>query len=142
MKFCERVLKRRLLVVTVVAVILSLVLVNLAAAAGPSRLDEILERGVVKVGTTGDYKPFTYFNKETKEYEGIDIDMARSLAKALGVKLEFVPTTWKNIVTDLVEDKYDVAVGGISKKLDRQMKVFSPYPIWRQGRLLSPARKT
>ncbi|WP_198470136.1 transporter substrate-binding domain-containing protein [Acetomicrobium sp. S15 = DSM 107314] len=134
MKLSKGVLKRRFLLVAAVVAILSLAIGNLAVAAGPSRLDEILERGVVKVGTTGDYKPFTYLNKETKEYEGIDIDMARSLAKALGVKLEFVPTTWKNIVTDLVEDKYDVAVGGISKKLDRQMKVFFTIPYMETGK--------
>jgi len=45
-----------------------------------SRLDTVLEREVLRVGTTGDYKPFTYLNKETGAFEGIDIDMAKSLA--------------------------------------------------------------
>lgn len=129
----RRLLKRRFLLAMAVAVTLALTLGRMAAAE-TSRLDEIVERGVVRVGTTGDYKPFTYLDKETGEYEGIDIDMATSLAGALGVKLEFVPTTWGTIVTDLLEDKYDVAVGGISKKLGRQMQVFFTIPYMETGK--------
>jgi len=99
-----------------------------------SRLDTVLEREVLRVGTTGDYKPFTYLNKETGEFEGIDIDMANSLANALGVELELVHTTWKNIVTGVVEGEYDVAMGGISKKLARQKEVFFTIPYLETGK--------
>ena len=57
-------------------------------------LDRILARGYILVGTCGDYKPFTYFDPETKEFSGIDIDMANELGKALGVETRFVKTTW------------------------------------------------
>jgi cyclohexadienyl dehydratase len=74
------------------------------------------------VGTTGDYRPFTYLNPETKAFEGIDIDMARSLGKALGVQVEFVPTSWPKLAADFTEGKFDVAMGGVSINLDRQRK--------------------
>jgi len=116
------------------------VLVLVLAATVPvtakevSRLDTVLEREVLRVGTTGDYKPFTYLNKETGAFEGIDIDMAKSLANALGVELELVHTTWKNIVTGVVEGEYDVAMGGISKKLARQKEVFFTIPYLETGK--------
>jgi hypothetical protein len=53
------------------------------ALADGSRLDAILERRVLRVGTTGDYRPFSALDKGTGEYSGFDIDMARALAKAL-----------------------------------------------------------
>lgn len=97
-----------------------------AADAAPSRLDAIIARGALRIGTTGDYKPFTFFNPETKVFEGIDIDMAQSLARALGVKAEFVRTSWPNLMSDFLADKYDIAMGGVSISLERQKKgVFS-----------------
>src|SRR5699024_44271 len=86
----------------------------------PSKLQEIIDKGVIRVGTTGDYKPFTYFNPETEEFEGYDIDAAKILAEDLGVEVEFVKTTWPDLMDDLLEDKFDFAVGGISRNVDRQ----------------------
>lgn len=73
-----------------------------------SHLYRILESGVLRVGTTGDSNPMSFRNPTTNEYQGFDIDMARELAKDMGVKVEFVPTDWKSIVQGIVADKYDV----------------------------------
>ena len=52
----------------------------------PSRLDDIIKRGSLRVGMTGDYLPFTYLDKEhDKNSAGFDVDMAEALGKALGV---------------------------------------------------------
>ena len=40
--------------------------------ADAGRLEEIAERGTIRIGTTGDYRPMSYLNPETGEYEGID----------------------------------------------------------------------
>jgi cyclohexadienyl dehydratase len=63
-----------------------------AQAQQPSRLDEIMKRGSLRVGMTGDYLPFTYLDKETKKFRGFDVDMAEALGKALGVRVEYVQT--------------------------------------------------
>ncbi|NME36672.1 MULTISPECIES: transporter substrate-binding domain-containing protein [Fusobacterium] len=83
-------------------------------------MKEIRKRGILRVGTTGDYKPFTYI--ENQKYIGYDIEISRLLAKALSVDIEFVTTTWKDISKDLENQKYDIAVGGISKNLERENK--------------------
>ena len=92
------------------------------AAPGGTLLDEIIARGMLRVGSTGDYKPFTFLNPATKEFEGIDIDMAASLAKALGVKLEIVKSAWPNLMADFTSGKFDAAMGGVSVSLERQKK--------------------
>jgi ABC-type amino acid transport substrate-binding protein len=51
------------------------------AFARGSRLDAILESHTLRVGTTGDYPPFTALDKRSGEYSGFDIDMARSVAQ-------------------------------------------------------------
>ena len=87
---------------------------------------------MLRVGSTGDYKPFTFLNPETKEFEGIDIDMAKSLAKALGVKLEIVKTSWPTLLPDLVSGKYEMAMGGVSISLERQKKALFTIPYMRR----------
>ena len=77
-------------------------------------LEEIKASGFLRVGSTGDYKPMSFLNKETGKYEGFDAAMAASLAKYLGVKLVYVPTTWKTLQSDTMTDKFDVAMCGIT----------------------------
>jgi cyclohexadienyl dehydratase len=105
-----------------------------AQTAPSSRLDEILARGVLKVGTTGDYRPFTSLNKETGQYEGYDIDMANALGSAMGVKVEFVPTAWPKMMEDFTTDKFDIVMGGVSISLARQKKGYFTDPILREGK--------
>src|ERR1700731_237224 len=54
-----------------------------AHAQQASRLDEIVKRGTLRVGLTGDYLPFSSFDKQTSKFRGYDVDMAESLGKAL-----------------------------------------------------------
>ncbi|HET6599098.1 MAG TPA: transporter substrate-binding domain-containing protein [Burkholderiaceae bacterium] len=91
-----------------------------AAQAGP-RLDKIMEAKVIRVGTPGDYRPFAI--KTDTGYEGHDIDVIELMAKAMGVKIEYVPTTWRNLMKDIQADKFDVAVGGITRTVARISKV-------------------
>ena len=104
------------------------------ALADGSRLDAILERHVLRVGTTGDYRPFTALDKGTGEYSGFDIDMARALAKALGVSIAFAPTTWSGLAQGLAEGDFDIAMGGVSVTLDRQKIGFFSAPYLRDGK--------
>src|SRR5450631_966961 len=95
-------------------------LLSLPAHAGS--LDEIIKAGTLRACTPGDYKPFS-FAKPDGSFEGIDIDLMESLAASLGVKVEYVKTTWANLLTDFTGNKCDIAVGGISVSLDRQKRV-------------------
>jgi cyclohexadienyl dehydratase len=123
--------------VRILAALAVALLMNLSAHAQqavPSRLDEIIKRGTLRVGMTGDYKPFTYLDKATQQFSGFDVDMAEALGKALGVKVEFVPTAWPKLMKDFEADQFDIAMGGVSVTLDRQKKGYFTMPIMREGK--------
>ena len=111
-----------------------LVVTASAQAQQTSRLDEILKRGTLRVGMTGDYLPFTYFDKATSKFRGFDVDMAESLGKALGVRVEYVQTAWPKLTKDFEADDFDIAMGGISITLDRQKKGMFSAPVMREGK--------
>jgi cyclohexadienyl dehydratase len=103
-------------------------------SAPPSKLDAILAAGVLKVGSTGDYRPFTIKDPVTGAFSGFDIDQAQSLAAALGVKLEVVPTAWPNLMKDFEAGAFDVAMGGVSVTFDRQKKGLFSIPYMHEGK--------
>ena len=77
-------------------------------------LQAVRERGVILVGTTGDYRPMSYLNPETNAYEGFDAALAEDLAAELGVELRYVPTSWPMLMKDTLAGKFDLALCGIT----------------------------
>ncbi len=75
-------------------------------AKAESSLQDILNNGVLKVGTTGDWNPMTMKDPATNSYTGYDIDVMTELAKDLGVEVEFVPTDWKTLLNGVVSGAY------------------------------------
>ncbi len=86
------------------------------ASAGP-RLDRVMETKVLRVGTPGDYRPFAI--KTDAGYAGHDIDLIEQMARELGAKVQYVPTSWPRLMQDLQADQFDVAVGGITRNVAR-----------------------
>jgi cyclohexadienyl dehydratase len=105
-----------------------------AYAQQASRLDDIMKRGTLRIGMTGDYLPFTYLDKATSKFRGFDVDMAEALGKALGVKVEYTQTAWPQLMKDFEADNFDIAMGGVSITLDRQKKGMFSTPIMREGK--------
>ena len=83
-------------------------------------LSAVRERGVLRVGTTGDYKPMSFRNPATGGYEGFDAVLAEDLARSLGVRLEYVPTSWPTLMQDTLDRKFDLAICGITITPQRQ----------------------
>ena len=91
-------------------VILTLFLmVFLTNANAESRLQKVLKSGELRVGTTGDWDPMSMKDPSTNKYKGFDIDVMNELAKDMGVKVKFVPTDWKTIVSGITANRYDVS---------------------------------
>lgn len=93
---------------------------TLGLARFPHRLAQVLQTGVLRVGTTGDYAPFTLQSDGAPLPRGIDIDLAEHLAAGLGVTVRFVATSWPDLLDDLSEGRFDIAMGGVSRTLARQ----------------------
>lgn len=78
-------------------------------------IERIVERGVLLVGTTGDYRPLSFMEPDGS-YWGFGIEMADSLAKSMGVRTSFVQTSWPTLADDVQTEPqlFDMAIGGIT----------------------------
>ena len=77
-----------------------------------SRLERIKKTGVLRIGVPGDYAPFAITRGDS--LYGADIKMARALAAALGVRPQFIKTSWPKLAADMQNDAFDIALGGVS----------------------------
>ena len=102
----------------------ALILIHAESRPTTNVLADILRVGVLRVGTTGDYQPFSFIDSATGNYAGIDIDLAANLANHLGVELKLVETSWPTLMDDLAVGRFDIGMGGISRTLLRQRHGF------------------
>ena len=79
------------------------------------KVAEIVERGTLLVGTTGDYRPLS-FREEDGTYWGFGIEIAKEIASDLDVTAAFVQTSWPTLTADVLAEPqlFDLAIGGIT----------------------------
>jgi len=77
------------------------------------RLEKILDTNTLRVCIWPDYYSISYLNPKTHKLSGIDIDMAYAFGKDLGVKVQFVDTSFAKFVKDINADRCDVAMFGV-----------------------------
>ncbi len=91
------------------------------------RFDEILERGVLRVGYRPNNLPCTFLNED--RVVGFDADMAHSLAHDLGVELELVPFKFDTLYSALREAQIDIAMSCIASLPDRYSRAAFARPV-------------
>lgn len=92
-----------------------------SSAAEESLIEQVQKRGVLKVGMST-FIPWAMQDK-SGELIGFEIDVAKRLAQDMGVDIEFVPTKWSGIIPALLTGKFDVIIGGMGIKPERNLKV-------------------
>lgn len=104
------------------ALFLALTLAHGAALAADQKpmIDRVVDRGVMRVGFSS-FVPWAMQDKNG-EYIGFEVDVARRLAKDLGVELELVPTKFAGIIPALLADKFDIIIGSMSVTPERNLK--------------------
>lgn len=110
-----------------------------AAGQDSSQLETILKRGTIKVGFDT-FKPWAMKDKNGN-YIGFEIDVAKQLAKDMGVKIEFVPTKWSGIIPALLTGKFDIIIGGMSITPKRNLKVNFSIPYEFSGMSIVAGKK-
>lgn len=129
-------------------VISSLVLV--LAACGTSNKDkadngsgdlyeQVKKSGELKIGTEGTYAPFT-FNKDGK-LTGFDVEIAREVAKRLGVKPVFMQTQWDSMFAGLNAKRFDMIANEVGIRADRQKKYDFSDPYIASGAVIVTSKK-
>ncbi len=114
-------------------VLMALMALTLGILLGSTRaraqtVDEIVSRGTINIGVLADLPPFALLN-DKQELDGYDIEVAKLLAKYLGVKLNLVQVTASNRIPFLVTNKVDliVATFGITPERAKQVMFSIPY---------------
>lgn len=100
--------------VLLIFVLISLLVIFSSVSAESLSPAEISKRGVLRVGTAGDYAPMSWLNPDTGLYEGFDTELAEDLAEKLGVEIEYVQTSWPTLMEDTLAGKFDLAICGIT----------------------------
>jgi len=86
----------------------------------------------LKIGLTGKYPPFNYFNKEG-ELTGFDVDIAKKLCKKIDRKCEFVTLQWDGILASLLAGKIDLIIGSMAITPDREKQALFSTPYYESG---------
>ena len=105
------------------------------SGVGPDRLQKILDTRLLRVGTTMDTPVFS-MRAPSGGLEGLDMDALDTLASALDVKIEYVKMTFGTMLADLQADRFDLAMSGMGRTLDRARHATFSKPYMLYGKLL------
>jgi polar amino acid transport system substrate-binding protein len=92
------------------------------AVAKADELADIKQRGVLRVGSKADYRPYG-FRDPSGAIVGIEPDLAADVAKRLGVKLELVPVVASNRMQFLEQGKIDLMIATMTDTPERRKVV-------------------
>ncbi|PLZ00491.1 amino acid ABC transporter substrate-binding protein [Burkholderia sp. WAC0059] len=114
--------------------VLGIVSLVTAAASAPTFADDlsaVMAHHVIRVAVPTDYPPFGFVGSDMQP-KGLDIDMARLIAKKLGVQLQLVPVTAPNRIAYLQTDKTDLTISSLGKTPERAQVIdfsiaYSPF---------------
>jgi len=120
-----------------VAVSVALLLGGLVFAADPSSpiLKRIVDREELRVGMSGTQPPFVMKNKEGK-LVGFEVDMARELAAAMGVKLTIITKPFDELLPAVTRGEVDMVMSGMTMTPKRSLKYAFVGPYYVSGKSL------
>ena len=90
-------------------------------AEGSGRYQNILDAGVLKIGTEGTYKPFTYHD-ESDTLCGYDVEVAKMIGDKMGVETEYSEITWEGLLTSLDTGTVDLVLNQVGVTPERKEK--------------------
>jgi polar amino acid transport system substrate-binding protein len=127
--------KLRILLVLVLAMILLAACAHTtetASSSAPS-LQRILQKGELVVGTAASMPPLNMTTRDGKVI-GLEVDLAKSMANAMGVKLKLQPIEFSKLLSALVNGKVDMILSGMTITPKRNLKVAFVGPYFISGK--------
>ncbi len=119
--------------------VLSLFVLFLAPLANADVLEEILERGTLRVGVS-EFVPWTMTTK-SGDLIGFEIEISRKIASDMGVTAEFKIYEWEQIIPALQNGEIDVIAGGMAITPARALQVNFSQPLATSGTSLATNSK-
>ncbi len=114
---------------------------NKANASATPVIDRIQQRGTLVVGMTGNMPPLNMTSKEG-ELIGYEVDLARAMAKAMGVKAKLAVMPFAELLPALQTGKIDLIVSNMTITPGRNLKVAFVGPYFTSGKAFLTKRKT
>lgn len=102
-------------------------------------LEKVKEEGKLLIGTEGTYAPFTFHDNDGK-LTGFDVEIAKEVAKRIGVKAEFVETKWDGMFAGLDAGRFDMIVNQVGIRPDREEKYDFSRPYIKSRAVLIVAK--
>lgn len=102
--------------IKIYAAVLTLLL-GATAGAGPA-LDRVMEKNVLTVATDANWPPQSFLNDEN-EMDGFDVEVAKEIARRLGVGVRFVTPLWDIITSGRWQGRWDLSVGSMTPTKER-----------------------
>jgi cyclohexadienyl dehydratase len=119
------------------AILFSFMLSALGCLGGEDSPSGSLERRSapesIRVGTSGDYAPFSVWSREDAAPTGFSADVARAFAESEGVDIEWVRFRWPELLGDLAADRFDLALSGITLRPERSLAGLFSVPLTTSG---------
>ncbi len=102
-------------------ILLSLILAGCSGTSSEAdHLSRIKAAGKITVATEGAWSPFTYHDEATNELVGFDVEVAREVAKRLGVTAEFAEGDFDGGLTGVAQGTFDMMANGVDVTEDRK----------------------
>jgi len=83
----------------------------------------IKSKGTLTVAADASYAPNEFIGKDGKTVEGMDADLAKALAAAMGLKANVVNATFDSIIPGLAAHKYDLGMSSFTDTKEREKTV-------------------
>jgi polar amino acid transport system substrate-binding protein len=106
-----------------------------------ARLPQILSRGALRVGLTGDQPPLN-MKARSGQLEGMEVDLATALAASMGVRLELVQKPFPDLLPGLQKGDVDVVISGITITPERNTQVAFAGPYFITGKSILTKQST
>jgi polar amino acid transport system substrate-binding protein len=106
---------------------------GLETSASSSSVARISEAGVLRVGMSGSQPPLNMTTR-AGELIGMEVDLARLLANAIGVEAELVTMPFGDLLPALVDGKVDVVISGLTMTPERNLRVAFAGPYLVSGK--------
>ncbi|GGO08076.1 amino acid ABC transporter substrate-binding protein [Saccharibacillus kuerlensis] len=103
--------------------------------AAANSLEKIKAEGKMVIGTEGTYPPFTYHDA-SGNLTGFDVDIAREVAKRIGVEAEFVEAPWDSLLAGIDAGRFDSVFNQVAIRDDRKEKYDFSDPYISSGAVL------
>lgn len=115
-----------------ISIFVAIGVAGLLSSAAAGTLDEIAQRGELRVACQTQGPPFSFVDKNGKR-TGSSIDLCEMMGKEMGVKVTYQDYDWDGLIPALLSKKADILAADMTPTLKRAMKIAFSNPFMYTG---------